>query len=344
MATSCFSNFSVLVQVNSGMLDMWCNWWTHYKKLKLENPVYVVAHGDDAIAALVNEYGLPPERLLAPPRMGAAGESGQLVGAASVRNFGSASFYAFNTAKIRAARDLMAQTGRPVVFTDLDTAWLKSPLEQLARLPSSKAFAIGPEGSHLDFAPKASTSAAAPPPPATNKHYVCACFFAACPSYSGVTMLDKWWTASGGADGRANEQLAFQWLLNLWPELIKGRTRNAGAASPPRLSAASAAATLPTAARAVAARFSGDDAWLDELLANSSGFGAEGDDGPVAILPHYAFPTGRHDPPVTAHSVWVHANWIQRKTRASTTMAKRNRLAKHGLWSHSCEREVNRTT
>ena len=72
MATSCFSNFSVLVQVNSGMLDMWCNWWTHYKKLKLENPVYVVAHGDDAIAALVNEYGLPPERLLAPPRMGAA--------------------------------------------------------------------------------------------------------------------------------------------------------------------------------------------------------------------------------------------------------------------------------
>ena len=81
-----------------------------------------------------------------------------------------------------------------------------------------------------------------------------------------------------------------------------------------------------------------------ELLANSSGFGAEGDDGPVAILPHYAFPTGRHDPPVTAHSVWVHANWIQRKTRASTTMAKRNRLTKHGLWSRSCEREVNRTT
>ena len=192
--------------------------------------------------------------------------------------FGSASFYAFNTAKIRAARDLMAQTGRPVVFTDLDTAWLKSPLEQLARLPSSKAFAIGPEGSHLDFARRRPSAAA--PCAASDKQALCMCvLLCGVPELFGRNYAGQVVDGLPMRTGMPNEQLAFQWLLNLWPELIKGRTRNAGAASPPtRLSAASAAATLPAPRVPSPRGFSGDDGWLNELLANSSGFGAEGDD------------------------------------------------------------------
>ena len=349
---SCFANFSVLVQVNEHMIDMFCNWWFHYQLLKIHNPVYVVAHGADVVATLVNDYRLAPERILSPPRMAAAG-AGALAG--SVRNFGSASFYALNTAKIRAAGDLMARTGRSVVFSDLDTVWLRSPLEQLERLPPEKAFAIGPEGSPLDFNHAASTTLAprapSPPPPAqARKYYVCACFFAACPSGAARAIFDTWWTASGRETGRGNEQEGFEWLLNLWPELVSG-TASAG-----RGAARAALLKSKRIPRGIAELLAAGDGWLEDLLRNSSdglhldGGARENDarryegsvgllrasGGPVAILPHAAFPTGRHDPPITSQSVWIHANWIQRKTRAATTVAKRGRLAKHGMWRHNC--------
>jgi hypothetical protein len=407
LLTSCFSRLgvAVLVQVNSNMMEMWCNWWSHFTRLRLDMPVYVVAHGTNVSTTLVKQFGLPTERVLEPPRM----QTG--VDTASASNFGSASFCAaastnerpavcmhepwfltaspcfdsrpadaLNTAKIRAVSDLMTRTKRAVIFSDLDTVWLRSPLEELRRLPPGTAFAIGPEGpppASLDEA-KASTKAVTtsvattshlvppPPPPARPHAYVCACFFAACPIEAGRIILEKWWHASGGAEGQSNEQSAFEWMLSLWPELLTGELtdevpswRGSGAGhvlgDTGRASLARSTSTITSTSssgssssgkrrlratkmpRALVTMAAEDNAWAGALLPNVSSLrGASATWGPVSILPHAAFPTGRYDPPITPRAVWVHANWIQRKTRSSTTMAKRNRLIKHGLWNASC--------
>ena len=350
-SASCFGDFVVLVQVNAGMLDMWCNWYAHYQQLDLpQHPVYVVAYGEGVAATLTRTYHLPPERVLAPPRMAATATAGMSAASSTVRNFGSASFYALNTAKIRAARDLMSSTGRAVVFSDIDTVWLRSPLAELARLPPSTAFAIGPEGSPHDFQSPSST--AAPPPPSSlsipaaelirsRRHYVCACFFAACPRAAGRVVLDKWWAASGREDGKGNEQVGMQWMINLWPELVDGTS----AVTIDRRAVNRSAAVLSGSMkrivpRGVAELVVADDAWAQSLLSSDDAATGASTMAPVSILPHAAFPTGRNDPSITSRSVWMHANWIQRKTRSGTTAAKRTRLAKHGKWMRNCTLEV----
>ena len=58
--------------------------------------------------------------------------------------------------------------------------------------------------------------------------------------------------------------------------------------------------------------------------------------GPIAILPHALFPTGRYNPKPTNETVWVHANWIKRRTRESTNTAKVARLRSHKVWHAGC--------
>ena len=154
---------SVLVQVDRNAIDMFCNWLVGYRKLGLTNPVYAVAHGD--AAARLESY--LDVTVLRPPRMRWTSNAS---GAGAVGNFASASFYALNTAKIRAARDLLASTGRPILFTDVDTLWLRSPLAALSELPRTKHFALAPEAN--DKLPGTNYS----------RPLVCACFFAACPT------------------------------------------------------------------------------------------------------------------------------------------------------------------
>ena len=61
-----------------------------------------------------------------------------------------------------------------------------------------------------------------------------------------------------------------------------------------------------------------------------------GSEAIVAILDPAHFPTGQRDPAIAPSHVWLHANWIQRRTRASTTTAKKLRLQKRGVWNRSC--------
>jgi hypothetical protein len=278
-----------MVQVDTQQFHLFCSWHHHFRRrLNLRNPLYVVAHDEDTVARL--RRGWPDVSILSPPSMiqGARNDTRS-------SNFGGASFYALNTAKIKAAQELLESSSRPVVFTDIDTAWLKSPLEYLARaLPPSKIFAIAPDADEVL-------------PGATGRFHVCACFFAACPSNATRNVLRQWWRASGSEGGHSNEQKVFQRLLDERPGLVFG---------------------------AEGGRVAGP------LQQNHSSqrkpIGAyTGGSGPVAILSHAAFPTGRHDPQITPEAVWLHANWIQRKTRQSTTTAKVNRLIKHGLW-HRC--------
>ena len=282
-STSCdWHSASILLQADDGMSAMLCNWMLHYRLLRLPNPVYVVAFGAAVAQQLVR---IPDLRVVSPPKMAVPLAQG-------TSNYGSATFYALNTAKIKAAQDLLEATRRPVVFSDVDTVWIRNPLRELNALPSQKSFAVAPDANELSpcVGPGCSSPGREGNRTAHVLHHVCACFFAVCARGQGRRVLDAWWAAAGAEAGRTNEQKALQKLLDARPELITGNA-------------------LEPAAPLV---------------------------GPVAILPHAVFPTGRHDPPVTPQAAWVHANWIQRKTRTSTTTAKRNRLRAHGLWKEEC--------
>ena len=308
------------------MLDagLFCNWLAHYRRLRLPiREVYAVAHGGEDVVERLRASGLDSRNILPPPRMAGintsvAGVPGQHV----VGNFASVAFYALNTAKIKVVIDLLKRSRRPVIFSDIDTVWLRDPRGVLSDLPISKAFAIAPETEAL---PQAGASFTA----RGGGFHVCACLFAACPSAAGEAIAEAWWHASGGENGRGNEQKAFQQMLNRQPELVVGDAAAAsnysrGGANLGRVDAVSGqfvGASMQARAESNRTRAG--------LLA-----GALADT--VAILDHAHFPTGRHDRKPAPEAVWLHANWIMRKTRASTTTAKRSRMLKHGLWRPEC--------
>ena len=226
------------------------------------------------------------------------------------------------TTTARGGAPLLKRSRRPVIFSDIDTVWLRDPRGVLSDLPISKAFAIAPETEAL---PQAGASFTA----RGGGFHVCACLFAACPSAAGEAIAEAWWHASGGENGRGNEQKAFQQMLNRQPELVVGDAAAAsnysrGGANLGRVDAVSGqfvGASMQARAESNRTRAG--------LLA-----GALADT--VAILDHAHFPTGRHDRKPAPEAVWLHANWIMRKTRASTTTAKRSRMLKHGLWRPEC--------
>ena len=288
----------VLVQVTDGMLQMFCNWLTSVRStLKLENDVYVAMHGSNlaGLQKSLSNLEIRSEHLL---------HGNMSVGTSNLSNFGGSSFYALNTAKISYALELLERTGRPVLFSDIDTVWLKDPFSHLARtLNRDSVFAVGPDANdklHSDVVADA----------LAQRHHVCACFFAACPS--AAWLLKDWRSATiaaGGGGGVAvNEQKALQRMLDRRPGLVvrgnkstRSRVANAAADSGGMRSARTAV---------------------------------------VTILDPAHFPTGQKDPPIVPSHVWMHANWIQRRTRASTTTAKRLRLQKRGVWNPRCNGEL----
>lgn len=353
MSSCDWSSASVLVQVDDGMVSMLCNWLAHYRKLQLANPVYVVAHSrSQSLRAALAALEIPTSRIL---------DSNASAASSRTSNFGGASFYALNAAKIWHANELLSRTSRPVIFSDVDTVWLRNPFTHLVTvLPPHKHFAIAPDANE---ALRESDVAHA----LAQRHHVCACFFAVCPAASWL--LDAWWRAATPEKGGAaiNEQKAFQALLNRRPQLVRGN----------------GSSTLASG--------SGDGGSSSSSAGARAGTAVEGSgSGPIALLTPAAFPTGQHDPPIQPHAVWMvrrassvsrpepdhrpkcrlfpaflhpavpgqddrvdvllslyhrclarfafsqHANWIQRRTRASTTTAKKNRLIKRGKWEARC--------
>ena len=310
---------SLLVQVDGRLLDngMFCNWLAHYRQLQLPtNPVYVVAHGESVISRLEMEYDIDRRAILSPPAMKAivgstnssssSRNSSATISSSAAMNFAGAGFYALNTAKIKIARDLIRSTRRGVVFTDIDTAFLRSPVDALAEsLADGKEFAIAPETNEM---PSSDLDT-----PLSSRHgggfHVCACFFAACPTPMGESILDEWWRASGGENGHDNEQKAFQELLNRRPELVLG-----------------------SGAGGNGSHGGGGHAHGSHTLREM---------GPVAILSHALFPTGRYTFKPNNETVWIHANWIKRRTRDSTNTAKIARLMSHKLWHAGCPHKGN---
>ena len=48
------------------------------------------------------------------------------------------------------AADLLAASRRPVIFTDVDTVWLRSPLEVLRDSPPGKSFFVAPDANESE--------------------------------------------------------------------------------------------------------------------------------------------------------------------------------------------------
>ena len=294
---------AILVQVSEGMLGLFCNWLSSVRQtLQIRNDIFVALHGSnlEPVRQSLAALGIAREHVL---------EGNASVHARTMGNFGGGSFYALNTAKITYALDLLERKNRPIIFSDIDVVWLRDPLAHLARaLDRQAAFAIGPDANDKLLRTSEGASQAL-----TQRHHVCACFFAACPS--AAWLLRDWRSAAspavgagGAAAGAINEQKAFQRLLDRRPDLVLRGNRTG---------------TIPTSPPP---RGGGSPHERNNLRHEAV----------VAILDPAHFPTGQKDPPIAPSHVWLHANWIQRRTRASTTTAKKLRLQKRGVWNRSC--------
>lgn len=180
---------SVLVTVNSGYTDMFCSWLLHYRQLQLPYPVYALAFGQAGVSAATGQLG-----------------SGRVLQNAKLddlhlersSNFGTPTFMRIIHAKIAALDELIQRTGRPVVYSDIDTVWLQDVVAHVldaSGQPPRRGLGILQEHGWTRKEPL----------------HLCACVTVACADGQARGMLGRWRAAFNSSfvdhHGRASVEL-----------------------------------------------------------------------------------------------------------------------------------------
>ena len=109
-------NWSVVVAVNNGYFDFFNNWRLHFIKLNISLPVYVIAEDNSVYDKLLNikDSGIKVQR-------------SEYISINSSVKYKSKSFRQMMSARPFYILSFL-QKGIDIIFSDLDTVWLKNPL------------------------------------------------------------------------------------------------------------------------------------------------------------------------------------------------------------------------
>ena len=186
---------TLLVQVNDGYVDLFCNWLWHARAAGAANAVWVLAYGNETAAAVrgVSEHDARVHVLTTHAAPGTHG-------------FNSAAFNAIAADKIALLRRGIAETRGAVAFSDIDTAWRRNPL--------AVAFAAdgaGGEAPTVLRPLRRGVAAVLETDGRYNLSYFCTCFVVACADATSDRLLARWEAALTPRLG--NEQEALNQLL-----------------------------------------------------------------------------------------------------------------------------------
>lgn len=159
---------TVVVQINQGYVDIFCNWLRSFRALGLTNTVVAMAYGDAATAQAASALGHDHVISVEGFRTKQA-----------TFTFGSHQFNQITLNKVSLMLGVLHALRRPVVFTDIDTVWLRDPLELLQGV--HRGLALVPEGTYVSNG---------------TVSYVCSCFIAACPDGPTRKLLHAWRAAT----------------------------------------------------------------------------------------------------------------------------------------------------
>mmetsp|Transcript_59217 Transcript_59217/g.135851 ORF Transcript_59217/g.135851 Transcript_59217/m.135851 type:complete len:288 (-) Transcript_59217:71-934(-) len=189
-----FDRATFVAQVNTGYLSIFCNWYSALRAVMPDVPVVILAYGErTALGAegIVQAHGVGTSQT----DIVRANETG--VSQTSNHKFTSPAFNRIANDKVGLLIDSLQRTRKPVIFTDIDTAFIQDPRPLL----SSKG---GARGNHTLIALRE-----------TERSH-CTCFVAACAAPSALRFLHSWRDALSraaldvNASGEArNEQVVF---------------------------------------------------------------------------------------------------------------------------------------
>jgi len=190
LASASSTRYSVAVQVNAGYEDLFCNWLHHFRALRSSGELWALAYGDHTFNAVRRQ--LEPGHVL---RATATDDGSQ-------HTFNTPSFNTLALDKIQLIKDVLDRAPQqPVVFTDVDTVWLRNPLDLLPLPPFG--IAALPEG----YADEKRN--------ATVLYHFCTCFVVARNDQRSRAFLERWqrFVAAASKAQLMNEQEAFNRVL-----------------------------------------------------------------------------------------------------------------------------------
>ena len=125
------SNWTIMITVNDGYFDFFHNWWLYYIKLDISLPVIILAE-DDKVFSRLTALDLPNVTV----------QRSALTSVRSIdHNYETPEYLKMVSNRATYIIDFFcsdAHNGGGVIYTDIDTIWLKDPIPYITRFENDK--------------------------------------------------------------------------------------------------------------------------------------------------------------------------------------------------------------
>lgn len=112
-------NWTILVSTNTGFHDFFLNWWWHFQRLNIRVPIIVVAEDDFVYKKLLDQFY---------HAAGVTVEKGAVVLTSEAVKYGELDYKRLVSER-PAHISKQLKKGKNVVYSDIDTVWLKNPFD-----------------------------------------------------------------------------------------------------------------------------------------------------------------------------------------------------------------------